>query len=208
MCNRSLVLLALETCVSGGESEEIGATSKSLHGKQEVSIRAAAPGDRDAILRVVRDAFFRERRNGQEEVDIVVNTWRLQATLDGLELVAVDGNSVVGYVVGARGDLDGRQVVAVAPLAVSTSHQKRGTGTALMKELLDRAEASEYPLVVLLGDPAYYGRFGFEPSGPLGISYLPVGEGNPHFQVRRLTTYDPSYHGRFTYCWEEEPATE
>jgi putative acetyltransferase len=189
-------------------SEEIGATSKSLHGKQEVSIRAAAPGDRDAILRVVRDAFFRERRNGQEEVDIVVSTWRLQAALDGLELVAVDGNSVVGYVVGARGDLDGRQVVAVAPLAVSTSHQKRGTGTALMKELLDRAEASEYPLVVLLGDPAYYGRFGFEPSGPLGISYLPVGEGNPHFQVRRLTTYDPSYRGTFTYCWEKTVAAE
>jgi putative acetyltransferase len=184
-------------------SEETSATSKSQHGKKTVSIRVAAPGDRDAILKVVRDAFFREGRTGQEEVDIVVNTWRLQATLDGLELVAVDGNSVVGYVIGARGDLGGRQVVAVAPLAVSTSHQKRGVGSALMRELLDRAEASEYPLVALLGDPAYYGRFGFEPSGPLGISYLPAGEGNPHFQVRRLTTYDPSYHGRLTYCWEE-----
>jgi putative acetyltransferase len=189
-------------------SEEIGATSKSLHGKQSVSIRVAAPGDRDAILKVVRDAFFREGRDGQEEVEIVVNTWKLHANLDGLELVAVDGNSIVGYVVGARGDLGGRQVVGVAPLAVSTSHQKRGTGSALMRELLDRAEESEYPLVVLLGDPAYYGRFGFEPSGPLGISYLPVGEGNPHFQVRRLTTYDPSYRGRFTYCWEEKPGTE
>jgi putative acetyltransferase len=189
-------------------SEEMSATSKSLHGEQRVSIRVAAPGDRDAILKVVRDAFSREGRNGQEEVDIVVNTWRLHATLSGLELVAVEGNSVVGYVVGARGDLGGRQVVAVAPLAVSTSHQKRGAGSALMRELLDRAEASEFPLVVLLGDPAYYGRFGFEPSGPLGISYLPVGEGNPHFQVRRLTTYDPSYHGRFTYCWEEKLGAE
>jgi putative acetyltransferase len=173
-----------------------------------VSIRVAALGDRDAILKVVRDAFSREGRNGQEEVDIVVNTWRLQATLGELELVAVEGNSVVGYVLGAKGDLGGRRVVAVAPLAVSTSHQKRGAGSALMKELLDRAEATEYPLVVLLGDPAFYGRFGFEPSGPLGISYLPVGEGNPHFQVRRLTAYDPSYHGRFTYCWEEKLGTE
>ena len=189
-------------------SEEISTTAKSPRGEQRVSIRVAGPGDRDAILRVVRDAFSREGRNGQQEVDIVVNTWRLQATLGGLELVAVDGNSVVGYVVGARGDLGGRQVVAVAPLAVSPSHQKRGAGSALMRELLDRAEASEHPLVVLLGDPAYYGRFGFEPSGPLGISYRPVGEGNPHFQVRRLTTYDPSYHGRFTYCWEEKLGAE
>jgi predicted N-acetyltransferase YhbS len=107
-------------------SEEMSATSKSLHGEQRVSIHVAAPGDRDAILKVVRDAFSREGRNGQEEVDIVVNTWRLQATLSGLELLAVEGNSVVGYVVGARGDLGGRQVVAVAPLAVSTSTKNAG----------------------------------------------------------------------------------
>jgi putative acetyltransferase len=182
----------------------MSAASKPRHGEEGVRIRVAAPADRDAILKVVRDAFSREGRNGQEEVDIVVDTWRLQAVLDGLELVAVEGNSVVGYVVGARGDLGGREVVAVAPLAVSSSYQKRGAGSALMRELLDRADASEYPLVVLLGDPAYYGRFGFEPSGPLGIAYPPVGEGNPHFQVRRLTTYDPSYHGTFTYCWEEK----
>jgi putative acetyltransferase len=182
----------------------MSATPGSQHGHPSVSIRVAAPDDRDAILKVVRDAFSREGRNGQEEVDIVVNTWRLQAALRGLDLVAVEEDSVVGYVLGARGDLGGREVVAVAPLAVSTSHQTRGAGSALMRELLDRAEASGYPLVVLLGNPAYYGRFGFEPSGPLGISYVPVGEGDPHFQVRRLTAYDPSYRGRFTYCWEEK----
>lgn len=179
-----------------------------LDGHPSVSIRLATPGDRDAILEVVRDAFSRGGRNGQEEVDIVVNTWRLQAALGELELVAVEDNSVVGYVLGARGDLGGREIVAVAPLAVSTSHQRRGAGSALMRELLSRAEASGYPLVVLLGNPAYYGRFGFEPSGPLGISYLPVGEGDPHFQVRRLTAYDPSYRGRVTYCWEEQRGEE
>jgi putative acetyltransferase len=182
----------------------MGATPKSPHGHPRVSVRVAAPGDRDAILKVVRDAFSHEGRNGQEEVDIVVNTWRLQAAFGGLELVAVEENSVVGYVLGAKGDLGGQEVVAVAPLAVSTSYQRRGAGSALMREFLERAEASGYPLVVLLGNPAYYGRFGFEPSGPLGISYLPVGEGDPHFQVRRLTAYEPSYRGRFAYCWEEK----
>jgi putative acetyltransferase len=180
----------------------MGATPESLHGHSGVSIRVAALGDRDAIIKVVRNAFSREDQDGREEVDIVLKTWSLQAVLDGLEMVAVEENAVVGYVLGARGDLDGRAVVAIAPLAVSTSHQRRGVGSALMRELIDRAEASGYPLVVLLGNPAYYGRFGFEPSGPLGISYPPIGERDPHFQVRRLTTYDPSYHGRFTYCWE------
>jgi putative acetyltransferase len=169
-------------------------------------IRSAAPGDHDAIVKVVRAAFSRNRRNGQEEVEIVVHTWRLQAALDGLELVAEEEEAVVGHILGARGDLGGREVLAVAPLAVSPSHQRRGAGSALMEELLRRAEASGHPLVVLLGDPAYYSRFGFEPAGPLGISYLPVGAGNPHFQVRRLAAYDPSYRGNFTYCWEQPPA--
>jgi putative acetyltransferase len=167
-----------------------------------LSIRVAAQSDRDAIIKVVRDAFSPDGQDGQEEVDIVVNTWTLEAALNGLELVAVKEGSVVGYVLGARGDLGGREVVAVAPLAVSTSYQRRGAGSALMRELADRADAARYPLIVLLGNPAYYNRFGFEPSSPLGISYPKVGDGDPHFQVRRLTAYDSSYRGRFTYCWE------
>jgi putative acetyltransferase len=177
-------------------------TPEPQSGEPEIGVRVAAPGDRDAIIEVVRDAFSRDGRSGQEEVDIVVRTWTLEAALQGLELVAVAEDSVVGYVLGARGDLGGREVVAVAPLAVSTSYQRRGAGSALMTELVARADAARYPLIVLLGNPAYYRRFGFEPSGPLGISYPQVGDGDPHFQVRRLTGYDSSYRGKVTYCWE------
>jgi putative acetyltransferase len=74
-----------------------------------------------------------------------------------------------------------------------------------MTELLRRVETAGRPLVVLLGNPAYYGRFGFEPSGPLGITYRPVGEDNPAFQVRRFAGYDATYRGDFTYCWESKP---
>jgi putative acetyltransferase len=73
-----------------------------------------------------------------------------------------------------------------------------------MARVLDGAAAEDRPLIVLLGDPAYYGRFDFEPSAPLGICYRAVGEDNPHFLVRRFLGYDPSYRGDFTYCWELE----
>jgi putative acetyltransferase len=168
----------------------------------DVTIRSAMPGDRVAILQVVREAFSKADRDASEELDIVRSTWRLEATRHDLELVAVEVSQIVGHVMAARGDLGGREVVSVAPLAVSPARHNVGIGTALMTELLRRVEMVGLPLIVLLGLPAYYGRFGFEPSGPLGISYQPVGEGNPHFQVRRFASYEPSYRGAFTYCWE------
>ena len=168
-----------------------------------VSLRTATVPDRSSILKLVRAAFSDERRDGQEEVEIVDHTWSLQAPTPELELVAVKGGAVIGHVMAAWGDLGGRQVVAVAPLAVAPAHQGQGIGTALMTELLTRVEAEELPLVVLLGSPAYYGRFGFEPAEPLGIIYRPVGAANPDFQVRRFPTCDPSYRGEFRYCWEQ-----
>lgn len=71
-----------------------------------------------------------------------------------------------------------------------------------MTELIARAQTARLPLLVLLGSPAYYGRFGFEPSGPLAITYLVVGPDHPDFMVRRLDCYDPSYQGDFVYCGE------
>jgi predicted N-acetyltransferase YhbS len=167
-------------------------------------VRKATPGDRDGILELVMAAFSGPDHDGREEVDIVTSTWERGATALDLELVAVDEGEIVGHVLAAWGDLSGREVVAVAPLAVSPSHQRLGIGTALMRELLRRAEAGALPLIVLLGDPGFYHRFSFEPSWPLGICYRVVGEGDPHFLVRRFRGYDESYRGDFTYCWESK----
>jgi putative acetyltransferase len=167
-----------------------------------VTIRTSVPTDRDGILEVVRLAFSGNGRDGREELDIVLSTWALSASPSELELVAIGDGAVIGHVMAARGDLGGREVVAVAPLAVTPSRQGVGIGASLMTELLRRAQEAELPLLVLLGQPTYYGRFGFEASGPLGITYVPAGEGNPHFLVRRLAAYDPSYRGEFTYCFE------
>ena len=173
----------------------------------DVTVRSARQEDRDAILGVVRDAFSDETRDGQVEVDIVVGTWARGAVPPELELVAVQDGVVVGHVLSGWGDLSGRPVVGVAPLAVAPSRQRIGIGTALMRELLRRADAADLPLVVLLGYPSYYERFGFEQSGALGIIYRAVGPGHPNFQVCRLQRYKPSYRGDYLYCWEA-PAIE
>ena len=171
-----------------------------------VTVRSAEEADRPEILAVVRDAFSGGGRDPHEEVDIVEGSWASEGAIPaGFELVAVAEGTVVGHVIGATGDLGGNAVVGIAPLAVSSAHQGKGVGTALMTELLARAEASGRSMVVLLGDPAYYGRFGFEPASALSVVYRPVGPDDPHFMVRRFAGHDPTWSGEFRYCWETPP---
>jgi putative acetyltransferase len=168
------------------------------------TVRDATVADHAAIIDLVRAAFSGEGRDGTEEVDIVTATWGSQppAGVPGLELVAVVAGVVVGHVLSAFGDLAGFPVAAVAPLAVVPAHQSVGMGSALMTEILERAEAMGLPMLVLLGDPEYYGRFGFEPAAGSGVVYRPAGASNPHFLLRRLGGYDPALRGAFVYHWE------
>ena len=52
---------------------------------------------------------------------------------------------------------------AVHPLAVASPFQKRGIGTALVQDSLKRLADKHYDLVLVLGEPNYYSRFGFTP---------------------------------------------
>jgi putative acetyltransferase len=167
-------------------------------------VRQFQPSDRDAVLALVVAAFGGPGHDGSEEADIVRRTWQCAGPYDRLELVAVDEEVVVAHLAAAPGTLNGRptDIAGVAPVCVAPSHQRRGVGSLLMGELITRAEAQGWPLLVLLGDPAYYGRFGFEPAGPHGLWYAPVGRDDPHFQARPLAGDDRSRRGEFGYCWE------
>ena len=171
-----------------------------------VTIRPARPDDAAGILAVVGDAFsYGGTRDASEELAIVRGTWSAQKDRPLIELVADEGGTVVGHLQAAPGCLDGEPtpVAGVAPVCVGTSHQGRGVGSALMVALIGAAEERHWPLLVLLGDPAFYGRFGFEPAAPLGLSYPPVGAANPHFQARKLPGYAEALRGEFSYCWDD-----
>ncbi len=110
----------------------------------------------------------------------------------------------MGHLQAAPGRLDGdpSPVAGVAPVCVGAAHQGHGVGSALMDALIGAAAGQQWPLLVLLGDPAYYERFGFGPAAVLGLSYPPVGAANPHFQARKLPGYAEALRGEFSYCWE------
>ena len=59
-----------------------------------------------------------------------------------------------------EGDAD-LKIAILAPLSVRPDKQRTGIGTALVREALERLKREDYDVVVVVGDPAYYTRFGF-----------------------------------------------
>jgi putative acetyltransferase len=154
-----------------------------------------------AIRTVTDAAFARPGLPHRTSVEaILVDELRASdAWLPMLSLVAVDAAGVVGHVLGSRARVDSAPVLAVGPLSVHPDHQGRGVGLALMHAVLGAADALDEPLVVLLGDPRYYSRFGFRLAEEYGIM-PPMPEWRPHFQVRTLTAFTPALRGQFTYA--------
>lgn len=122
------------------------------------------------------------------------------AWVPGLSLVAVDRDrGVVGHVCLTRGDLAGAPVLGLGPLGVLPERQGRGVGAALMHAALGAAEAMGEPVVVLLGERRYYGRFGFVPAPRLGI-HAPDPEWREHFQARTLSAWRGDLEGVYRYA--------
>jgi putative acetyltransferase len=106
---------------------------------------------------------------------------------------------VVGHVTASQATVASDSVVAVGPIGVLPDHQGTGIGSALMDALLAAADAADVPLIVLLGAPPYYSRFGFRPARELGVIAREPEWGDA-FQARRLTAYTESVTGRFQYA--------
>ncbi|MBG0560354.1 GNAT family N-acetyltransferase [Actinoplanes aureus] len=132
------------------------------------------------------------------EADLVDQLRADEGWIPELSMVAVEDGAVIGHVVCTRARLDGAAVLGLGPLSVHPDHHRRGVGSALMHAVLGAADALGEPLVVLLGDPRYYVRFGFRLASEYGISHQ-VSEWAPHFQARTLTTYRPELRGDFVY---------
>lgn len=164
-------------------------------------IRRETAADATGIRAVTAAAFTRPGQSGMAppEAALVDELRASPAWLPPLSLIATgpDGG-IIGHVVCTRGHVAGAPVLALGPLSVHPDHQRRGAGSALMHAVLGAADAIGEPLVALLGNPAYYARFGFV----LGSTYAvrpPVPGWQPHFQVRTLTGYQPSLIGTFRF---------
>lgn len=129
-------------------------------GAPTLAIRPEAADDEAGIATLLTDAF-----SGTAEAELVASLRRDGELL--VSLVATDGAAILGHVAASPfACVDpGTSVpsAVLAPLAVIETHRRRGIGALLVRDLLDQLRNRNIGLVFVLGDPDYYGRFGFAP---------------------------------------------
>lgn len=150
-------------------------------------IRRTHPTDHAAAAALHRAAF---PDGGVCEARLAIELRTGPWALPRMSLVAVDGGGVVGDVVASRGTVAGHPAVGIGPLGVVPQWQGAGIGSALMHAVVGAAQALDETLLVLLGSPRYYGRFGFVPASDLGV-LAPDPAWGAHFQALALTVDAP-----------------
>jgi len=136
-------------------------------------IRQEQKHDYEAIKQVTADAFALMEHSNQTEPAIIAALRDAGALT--ISLVATDGDEIIGHVAFSPVTIDGEdhRWFGLGPVSVRPDLQGRGIGGALIRRGLNELRAQSAAGCVLLGDPSYYRRFGFEndpdlryPGGP------------------------------------------
>jgi len=130
--------------------------------------RHEIPEDIPAIHHVHTLAF------GQPNEADLVDALRRHGGLT-ISLVAIQDDHIVGHIafspVTITSSTGTMEALGLAPMAVLPNYQRRGFGSQLVEAGLTACHHTPYGVVVVLGHPHYYPRFGFTPAKPLGIAW-------------------------------------
>jgi len=164
-------------------------------------VRRQQADDYEAIRHIYAAAFARPENPASVplEVGIFEALWEAGDVVPELSFTALKQFAAVGHVAASRATVAADSVVAVGPIGVLPEHQGLGIGSALMDALLTAADTADVPMIVLLGSPQYYSRFGFRPARELGV-IPPEPRWGAAFLARPLTAYTPAVAGRFQYA--------
>ena len=158
---------------------------------ETIEIRDSVPGDLASIEALYPDAFPDE--------DLLPLVRELLRDTPGIvSLVAIIDASLVGHVIftPCRVEPGADPVALLAPLAVAGAWQRQGIGSAIVEAGLQRMESAGVTRIYVLGDPAYYGRFGFAPETDVAPLYPLPAEWRGAWQSKSLADGEAPLKGR------------
>jgi putative acetyltransferase len=129
----------------------------------EVRIRPEQAADLAATREVNRRAF------GQEQEGVIVDALRANGGAL-LSLVASLDDCIIGHILYSPAQVGHLGGAALGPMAVLPEYQRRRVGSRLVEAGNQLIEEAGYPFIVVLGHPAFYPRFGFQPARRYGLA--------------------------------------
>jgi len=159
-----------------------------------MEIRPERTEDQEAIYDITRAAFGRDL-----EARMITEIRGSEGFVPELSLVAEAEGEIVGHVILSYVDLAGRPVLVLGPISVVPRLQRQKIGSLLVLESIRRADLRGEPIVLLLGHPEYYPRFGFLPARDLGIEPPDNDIPSEAWMALPLDAYDPALKGRVVW---------
>ena len=168
---------------------------------EEIEIRECLPSDIASIEKLYPDAF------PDEDLLPLVRELLGEEPIV-LSLVGIVDRALVGHVIFTTCSIVGRtdNVALLGPLAIAPAWQRQGIGSAIVRAGLRLLENAGTNQVYVLGDPAYYRRFGFEPDDRVTPPYHLPEEWRGAWQSLNLCSDKPPLYGKLSvpHPWRKQ----
>jgi len=121
----------------------------------------------------VRDVNFQAFGNREDEAQLVERIRLSEYFIPDLSIIAELNKEIIGHILLSKAEVFDtdvvHEVIVLAPIAVKPGHQRQGIGKQLILEAFKRCKDLGYYIVMLIGHPTYYPKFGFKPARQFGL---------------------------------------
>jgi predicted N-acetyltransferase YhbS len=161
------------------------------------SIRLATESDYRETEMITRESFWDVYKPGCDEHLVLHKLRNVKAFVKELDFVVGDGNRIVGNIVYSKARIineknDSFEVLCMGPICVLPDYQRKGIASLLINESIEMAKRLKYKGIILMGNPVFYGKFGFKKASLFNIK---TSAGKDFDYLLALELYDGSLNG-------------
>lgn len=139
----------------------------------KIKIRQEKTADYKTVFFLIEKAFENEATSEHTEQILVSNLRRSNSFNKKLSLVAEVNNEIVGHILLSEVEIKDKKnstkSLVLSPVSVLPYHQKKGVGKELIEAAHEIAKEIGYKSAVLIGDAAYFSKFGYKPAEEFNI---------------------------------------